>query len=271
MKDLKGKTVLITGAARGMGKLHAENFAREGCRIILTDLDGEELARTESAMKAKGYQVFAYEHDVSDYDKCVELASRVEKEVGPVDVLINNAGIVRPEPVLDMSAAAFSRITGVNYLGSVWMMKAFVPGMVSRKSGHVVNIGSQAAKMGVPNLGAYCGTKFAMVGVTDAIRQEVAGTGVHFTLVHPGYASTGMFEGVKVPFVTSWLDPQHVADELLRGVKKNKAEVFVPRLLTWFVGFGRGLGMPKLADFLMIVMGAKGSTNKMDKDRGRVF
>ncbi len=269
MKDLRGKTVLITGAARGMGRLHAERYANEGCRIVLTDLDLEELTRTEMEMRAAGYDVYAYEHDVCDYDRCVELAARVEREAGPVDILINNAGIVYPDTVLNMSAEIFQRITEVNYLGLVWMMKAFVPGMVNRKSGHVVNIGSQAAKIGVVNLGPYCGSKFAVVGVTDAFRQELAGTGVHFTLVHAGYASTGMFTGVRVPWITRWVDPQRVVDEALRGVKKNKAEVFVPRWLTWLVGFGRGLGMPKLIDLLQIAWGAKRSAKKLEKDRGR--
>ncbi len=271
MKDLKAKTVLITGAARGMGRLHAETFAKEGCRVVLTDRDAAELARAESELRAAGFDVRSYELDVSDYGQCVALAAKVEKEVAPVDILINNAGIVLPEAMLSMSADAYRRITDVNYLGPIWMMKAFLPGMVSRKSGHVVNIGSQAAKLGLANLSAYCGTKHGVTGATDAVRQELMGTGVHFTLVHPGYASTGMFAGAKVPIVTSWLDPQDVVDAALRAVKKNKAEVFVPRLISWAVGFGRGLGMPRLADMLAVAMGAKNSASKMEKDRGRPF
>ncbi len=271
MKDLNGKVVLITGAARGMGKIHAFTFAREGCRVVLTDVDPVELEKAAAELRESGFEAHAYEHDVSDYDRCVALADRVEREVGPVDVLINNAGIVYPETILAMDAGMIRRITEVNYLGTVWMTKAFAPSMVRRKTGHVVNIGSQAAKMGMVNLGAYCGTKFGIVGFTDSIRQELKKDGVRFSIINPGFVSTGMFEGARIPFLTRWLAPQDVSNAMLRAVRKNKAEVFLPFPESWLVGLGRGMGLPRVADLTLIVMGARYSTSKMLKDRGRPF
>lgn len=271
MKDLAGKVVLITGGARGMGELHAYAFAREGSRIVLTDIDEAELKKTAAGMREAGYDVFPYILDISGREACFKLAERVADEVGPVDVLINNAAVATNESVLDTTESALRRLTDVNYLGQIWMMQAFVPEMVRRGSGHVVNICSMAGKVAVVNLGPYCATKFALIGITDAIRQELKGSGVGFTIVNPGYIATGMFEGAKVPFITRWQDPQKVTDALLDGVKRGRTEVFVPRFVSHLAAFIRGLGLPRLADFGLGIMGAGKSFAPMKKDRGRPF
>jgi NAD(P)-dependent dehydrogenase (short-subunit alcohol dehydrogenase family) len=271
MQDLEGKVVLISGAARGMGKLFALNFARERSRVVITDVDQEELQKTLDEMKEKDYDVYAYVHDVSDHDACFELAEKVESEVGAVDVLINNAGITVNEAVLETSEEAFRRITDVNYLGQVWMMQAFVPGMLKRGSGHVVNMCSIAGKVVAPLMGAYCATKFAFIAITDAMRLEHKGSGVNFTIVNPAYIATGMFEGSSVPFITRWQDPQKVADAVVRAVKKNQAEIFVPRFVGYLCAMARGLSLPKLTDTALSVLGATKTFATMKKDRGRPF
>jgi len=271
MKDLNGKVVLITGAARGMGRLHALSFAREGCRVILTDLDEVELRKAADEMKEAGHDVYAYTQDISSREACFKLAEKVADEVGSVDVLINNAAIATNETVLETDESAYRRIVDVNYLGQIWMLQAFVPEMVRRGSGHVVNICSMAGKVAVPNLGPYCATKFALIGITDSLRQELKGTGVRCTIVNPGYISTGMFEGSKPPFITRWQDPQRVADALLEAVKKNKAEVFLPHFIGWLSGFARGLGIPRFVDVVFAFLGANRSFGSMHKERGRPF
>jgi short-subunit dehydrogenase len=271
MMDLKDKVVLITGAARGMGRLHAYAFAREGSRVVLTDIDEAELRKTAAEMQEAGYDVSSYIVDISSREACFSLAEQVKDEVGPVDVLVNNAAVATNETVLDTPESAYRRITEVNYLGQVWMLQAFVPEMVGRGSGHVVNICSMAGKVAVPNLGPYCATKFALIGITDSLRQELKGSGVNCTIVNPGYIATGMFEGCRVPFVTRWQDPQKVTDALLRAVKKNRAEVFMPRSIGWLSGFSRGLGMPKYVDTVFSILGANRSFCSMEKDRGRPF
>ena len=208
MKDVRDRVVLITGAARGMGRLHALTFAREGALVVITDIDATALAATESEMREAGYDVHAYRQDISDREECFKLAARIEEEVGSVDVLINNAAVAIPGTVLEMSESAFRRTTEVNYLGQVWMLQAFVPSMVKRATGHVVNICSGAGKVALPYIGAYSATKFALVGLTDALRQELKRSGVGFTIINPGYIATGMFEGAKPPYITRWLDTQ---------------------------------------------------------------
>lgn len=271
MEGLKGRVVLITGAARGMGRLHAYNFAREGSRVVLTDVDEAELGKAAREMQEAGHEVHSYVLDISSREACFKLAEKVADEVGPVDVLINNAAIATNELVLETSESAYRRMVDVNYFGQIWMMQAFVPEMARRGTGHVVNVCSMAGKVAVPNLGPYCSTKFALVGITDSLRQELKGTGVNCTIVNPGFISTGMFEGSKPPIITRWLDPQKVADALLAGVKKNKAEVFVPHFLGWLVGFTRGLGMPKLMDLGFVLLRGNRSFAPMKKDRGRPF
>lgn len=271
MQDLKGRVVLVTGAGRGMGKLHAGNFAREGSTVVVTDVDEAALEETAQEISSGGYRVHAFKLDVSDRDECFKLEERVKSEVGPVDVLINNAGITECYAVLDLSESSVRRMTEVNYMGYVWMMQAFVPEMVNRGSGHVVNICSVAGKVGTGNMGGYCATKFANIGITDAIRMELRGSGVQFTIVNPGYVATGMFEGAKVPIITNWQDPQKVADAVVDAVKKNKAEICVPRANVRLVAFMRGLCMPKMIDFIFHILGADRSMDTWRKDEKRPF
>ncbi|MDD3718373.1 MAG: SDR family NAD(P)-dependent oxidoreductase [Actinomycetota bacterium] len=255
MKDLNGKIAVVTGAARGMGRLHAENLGREGCVVVLTDVDGAGLDEAARDLVSRGFEAHGYELDVSDRAACFEVCERVRSEVGPIDILINNAGITECYAVLDLSERAVRRMAEVNYMGYVWMMQAVVPEMAKRGRGHVVNICSVAGKVGTAKMGGYCATKFADIGITDAIRMETRGSGVDFTIVNPGYVSTGMFEGGKVPFITRWQDPMKVSRAMVDAIKKNKAEICVPRSNVLLVAFLRGLCMPKLIDFAFHAMG----------------
>ena len=198
--ELKGKTVLITGAARWMGRAQAERFAREGASVIVTDVDAPALELAVQEMRAVGLDISGRELDVSNRDACFALAG----EMGPVDVLVNNAGVTECAEVLDLSEHAVRRMTEVNYFGMVWMMQAFVPAMVSRRCGHVVNMCSSAGKIVVARLGWYCATKFAAIVITGSIRPELKKSGVRFTIVNPGYVNNGMFQGSRVPFITRW-------------------------------------------------------------------
>lgn len=265
------KVVMVTGAARGMGRLHAGNFGRERCIVVLTDVDEAGLKEAADELSARGCEAHPYKLDVSDRAACFELAEKVRSEVGPVDVLINNAGIAECHAVLDLSEKAVRRMTEVNYMGYVWMMQAVVPDMVRRGSGHVVNVCSVAGKVATAKMGGYCATKFADIGITDAIRMELRGSGVGFTIVNPAYVATGMFEGAKIPFITGWQDPQKVADALLVAVKKNKAEICVPRANVLLVAITRGLCMPKVIDFIFHTTGVDRYMDNWCKDAQRPF
>ena len=271
MKDLRGKVVLITGAARGMGRCNAFNFAREGSRVVITDVDEVELSNTAGELNDKGYEAYPYVLDVADHDACFGLVEKVEREVGTIDVLINNAGIVECEDFLDVSEYSIRRTTEVNYLGQAWMMSAVLPGMVERGLGHVVNMASMGGKVASAKMGPYCASKHAVIGLTDSIRQELRGSGVHFTIVEPGFVDTGMVRGVKVPFITRWISPEKVSDAILEAVKRNRGEIGVPAFLVRFSAFMRGLCLPGLVDFLMRVLGAEKAFEPWVKDESRPF
>lgn len=265
--DLDGMTVLITGAARGMGRLQAESFAREGANIIVTDVDRAALEVAAGEMKEGGLDLTARTLDVSDRSACFALAA----DLGRVDVLVNNAGVVECANVLDLPEHAVRRMMEVNYYGMVWMMQAFVPAMVSRGSGHVVNMCSSAGKIGVARLGGYCATKFAAIGITDSIRPELKRSGVRFTIVNPGYVKTGMFAGSRVPSITRWQEPWDVAAAIVSAVKKNRAEICIPRFSVRFATFLRGLCIPRFTDIINSLLGGHRSFHAWQKDESRPF
>ncbi|MBU1672710.1 MAG: SDR family NAD(P)-dependent oxidoreductase [Actinobacteria bacterium] len=271
MRDLEGKVVLITGAARGMGRLHAINFAREGSRVVITDVDESELEKTAGEMRLAGFEAYPYVHDVSDRAACFDLVARVESEVGPVDVLVNNAGVVECGDFLDLSERSIRRMMDVNYFGQAWMMQAALPRMAARRSGHVVNICSSAGKLGVARLGPYCATKFASIGLTDSVRPELRRRKVRFTIVNPGYVNTGMFEGAKMVLISRWQDPQKVSDAVVLAVKKNRREICVPRFAVHLAAFVRGFCIPWLSDLAGIVFRADSSFKTWRKDHARPF
>ena len=271
MKDLKDKVVVITGAARGMGRLYALNFAREGSRVVATDVDEKELGVTVKEMEGMGFSVSSYVLDVSERESCFSLVEKVESEVGPIDILINNAGVVECDDVLNHSEYSIRRMTDVNYLGQVWMMQAAVPGMASRGSGHVVNMCSVTGKASAAKGAFYSATKHALIAVTDAIRQELRKSGVRFTIVNPGYVSTGMFEGARVPFVTRWQDPHKIVDVAIEAVKKDRAEVCIPRLNVRLAALSRAMCWPKFTDFYFHILKVDKSGETWCKDPTRPF
>lgn len=271
MEDLRQKIVLVTGAARGMGRLHAANFAREGSVVVMTDVDEAELSKAADELRSGSYEVHSYPLDVSDRAACFALAEKVKADVGVVDVLVNNAAVTECVPMLDLSEQSLRRMTDVNYLGQVWMMQAFLPGMVARGSGHVVNICSVAGKTGTTMLSGYCATKFALIGITDSVRLELHGSGVDFTIVNPGFVSTGMFGGARVPFVTRWQKPGKVSREVVEAVKKNRAEICVPRFSVRQVAFLRGLCAPRLVGFVFRLFRLDRSMDNWQKDACRPF
>lgn len=265
--DLRGKKVLVTGAGRGMGRLEAKGFAREGARVIVTDIDAAALEETMREMREEGFDVSGHVFDVSKREECFALAEKT----GPVDVLVNNAGVVVCNDTLAMPESDYRRMMDVNYFGQIWMMQAYVPAMIAAGGGRVVNMCSSAGKIGVANLSGYCASKFAAVGFSDSIRPELKKTGVRFTIVNPGYVNTGMFQGSKVPLFNRWQEPGAIADAMVRAVMKNKAEVCVPNFWVRFATFMRGLCVPRITDLAASLLGGHRSFQSWQKDDTRPF
>jgi len=231
MKDLKGKNVLITGAAAGIGRLMAHEFAKKGSNVALLDIDEKLLKRTEEELKRYGVTVYSDTCDISDEQKVAAAAKAVKKNFGEVDVLVNNAGIVVGKNFLDISLKEFKRTIDVNFMGTVMMTKQFLPAMVERNSGNVVNVASSAGILGMPSMSDYCASKFADVGFSDSLRMELKmakKNGVKITIVCPYVIDTGMFSGFKPLLLNPMIKPEYVAKKVVRAVIKNKPYLYLP-------------------------------------------
>ena len=230
-KNVKGKVFLVTGGAMGMGKLVAERFARDGARVVIWDVNREALEKTEAEFKGKGYDVTTYVVDVSDREAVYAAAEKVKAEVGPVDVLMNNAGIVRAGHFLDTDDDDNFKTINVNFIAQMWTCKAFLPDMAARNDGHVIALASAAAITPTPGASAYAASKAAVRHWMDTLRwefKERGKSGVKFTTICPSIVGTGMFEGCKAPIFSTIMEPERMADKIYQGYLKNKTTVMEP-------------------------------------------
>lgn len=242
MTVVNRKNVLITGAAHGIGKLMAEMIADLGGNLILCDVNEKGLKETADAVRKKGVSASVQVFDISDRDAVFAAAKRVHQETGPIHVLINNAAIVFTGEILDLPDDKHKKHVDVNLLGTLWMIKAFVPDMVKRNEGHIVNIASSAGLIAIPGMGIYSATKFAIVGLNEALRLELGNnkSKVKTTVICPYIINTGMFEGMKSPFFMPILKPEAMARAVVKGILKNRKfigkpwTVYLPSILKAF-------------------------------------
>jgi all-trans-retinol dehydrogenase (NAD+) len=260
--QLSGRTVLITGAASGLGRSMARLMADRGARIVAWDLDAGRLDMLVGELKAPGHSWAVV--DVSDRAAVSEAARRV----GAIDVLVNNAGIVSGKRLLEASDEQIQKTMCVNTLALFWTTRAFLPEMIRRGTGHVVTVASAAGLVGVAGLVDYTASKFAAVGFDDALRSELRRTapGVRTTVVCPYFINTGMFDGVRTrfPLLLPILDETTVARRIVRAVEHDRARLVMP-LLVRIVPLMRMLPVPvfdAIAAFLGLDRG-------MDHFRGR--
>jgi NAD(P)-dependent dehydrogenase (short-subunit alcohol dehydrogenase family) len=225
-KSLNGRVVAITGGARGIGKATAKALVREGARVGIGDLDVELARRTAEEL---GSGVRAYELDVTSRPSVASFLDSVESDLGPLDVMINNAGIMPITPFLDEADDSAVRQLDINVHGVMFGMKEALPRMIRRRSGHVVNLASVAGKSGFPHLATYCASKHAVVGLTEAVRGEHRESGVDFSLVMPAMVNTELTSGVKAGRGVKKAEPEEVADAIVDALKFSRFEVFVPK------------------------------------------
>jgi NAD(P)-dependent dehydrogenase (short-subunit alcohol dehydrogenase family) len=224
-KSLHGKVVAITGGARGIGKATATQLVRAGARVAIGDLD-LELARATA--QELGSSVTAYELDVTSRESVARFLDAVEADAGPLDVMINNAGIMPLGAFLDESDGSAERQLDINVHGVIFGMKEALPRMLARGHGHVVNLASVAGKGGFPHAATYCATKHAVIGLSEAVRQELKGTGIELTCILPAVVNTELGSGIEAGRAVKKLEPEEVAEAILGALREPKFEVFVP-------------------------------------------
>lgn len=226
------KTIVITGAARGIGLATARILAARGHRIVMSDIDGD-LAASEAT--AIGSSASGFALDVTDREAFREHLASVESEVGPIDVLVNNAGIASASPnILAQDPELTERTIDINLKGVMNGTIEALKLMEPRHRGRIVNVASLAGLMGVPGLAAYAASKFGVVGFTESVRMEFDDSGIEFTVVMPGPVSTGMMDGTSSSPLVSMLSPEEMAMGIAEAIESGKERVALPRS-SWFL------------------------------------
>jgi len=222
------KVVAITGAARGIGLATAKAFAAQGARVAIGDVD-LDLAK-ESAATVPGAAV-ALPLDVTDPESFAAFLADAESALGPIDVLVNNAGVMLTGEFLDEKRAAAGKMMAINLGGVITGAQLAARRFVDRGSGHIVNIASMAGAAGFPGVATYCGTKFGVVGFTLALREELAPRGVQVSAVLPGIVHTELSAGLQIsPIMEKFgsVEPDDIACAVVRVVERDRALTYVP-------------------------------------------
>ena len=269
MTELNKARVLVTGAASGIGWLLSERLARAGAVVVLWDIDQQALKEAQQKLTKEGLSAHAFHCDLSDTVSIKEAAKRTSQELGGIDVLINNAGVVAGKSLLDLSDEDIERTFNINTLALFRVTKCWLGNMEEQGRGHIVTIASAGGITGTAKLVDYCSSKFAAVGFDEALRIELKkrNSPVKTTVVCPFYIDTGMFAGVRTRFprLLPILRPNDVVEKVILAIKKNKPRVIMPWLVytSWFAK----LFPVALHDAVMSFLGINKS---MDEFKGRI-
>ncbi|CAN5485290.1 SDR family oxidoreductase [soil metagenome] len=225
LRPLNGKVVAITGGARGIGKATAEALVAQGCRVAIGDLD---LGLAEESAAAMGGGTVALELDVTDRESFASFLDEAERQAGPLDVVVNNAGIMPLGQLVDESDETARRLIDINLHGVIFGTKLALERFLGRGHGNIVNIASQAGKGGIPGGATYCATKHAVVGLSEAVRAEVDGTAIEVHCVMPAVVNTELGSGLADVKGVKKSAPSDVADAIVEALQTGRFDVWVP-------------------------------------------
>jgi NAD(P)-dependent dehydrogenase (short-subunit alcohol dehydrogenase family) len=266
-RSLGGKVVAITGGARGIGRATAEALVAKGCRVAIGDL---QLGPAEEAAAELGGGTVALPLDVTDRSSFTRFIDEAERQLGPLDVLVNNAGIMPVTPIAEEGDESIRRQLDINVYGLIAGTQLAIERMRPRRSGHIVNIASSAGKAGVPGIATYSGTKHFVVGFTEAVRAEHRDDGIEFSYVMPVTVNTQLIEGLQDQRGVKRVEPADVAREIVGALETGKVDVYVPRQLRASVVLGTLL--PRGArEALGRFMGIDKIMTEVDKDARRAY
>ncbi len=239
MDDLKGRVAFVTGGASGIGLALAEAFAGEGAKVVLADIETEALKKAEGELLASGAEVVGVQCDVSDHGSVVAAADRAIEAFGKVHILCNNAGVAPAGAMDETTPEDWKWCLGVNLMGVVHGIQVLVPRMKEHgEGGHVVNTASVAGLMALPTLGIYTAAKYAVVGISETLRGELAPAGIGVSVICPSFVKTRLHEGHRNrppelgagpeepnEFMAQMLavatEPQVIAERVLRGIRRG--------------------------------------------------
>ncbi|CAH1115975.1 unnamed protein product [Phaedon cochleariae] len=241
-KDISGEVALVTGGGGGLGRLLALRLAKLGAKVVLWDINIKGVEETVGLVKGLGGKAYGFECNLADKDDVYRVAKKTQQEVGNVNILINNAGVVSGQLLLNTPDHLIKRTFDVNVISHFWTVKAFLPKMIEKDHGHIVTIASMAGHIGVTKLVDYCASKYAAVGFDEALKVELEAQGVlgvKTTVICPYFIQqTGMFENVSSKFLPT-LKSNDVADRIIEAIQREENLVTIP-------GIFRGLGILKV-------------------------
>ncbi|XP_022108132.1 17-beta-hydroxysteroid dehydrogenase 13-like [Acanthaster planci] len=237
-KSVAGRSVLITGAGHGLGRLMALSFARERAVLVLWDINQANNEKTARDVRKLGAQAFSYTVDCSSSKAIKNTAERVLEEVGGIYMLINNAGVLVGEDILSLSERNITQTMNINVIAHFWTIRNFLPGMLEANDGHIVTIASMAGKQGSHRLTDYSASKFAAIGLHEALRDEIDKVfnkpGVQTTVVCPMFIDTGLIHSTSTKRDgRDMLKADEVVEQIVDGVLKNKRELLMPAVINW--------------------------------------
>ncbi|MBO6659399.1 MAG: SDR family oxidoreductase [Roseivirga sp.] len=225
--DIRDKIVLITGGASGIGKIMVRLMLERKAKVIIWDIHQEGIDRTIAEFSGRG-KVFGYKVDVSSLEQIQETAKKVKAEIGVVDILINNAGIVVGKYFNEHTPSDISKTIDINTNAPMFITREFLDDMLKQNSGHICNIASSGGLVSNPKMSVYAASKWALNGWSDTLRLEMKQMKkkVNVTTIMPYYINTGMFDGVKskIPI----LEPEATALTIVKAIEKNKKLISIP-------------------------------------------
>jgi NADP-dependent 3-hydroxy acid dehydrogenase YdfG len=225
-RSLVGKVVAITGGARGIGRATAAALISQGARVAIGDI---EAALAEQTAQELAAGTIGLPLDVTDRSSFEKFLAEVEAQLGPLDVLINNAGIMPIGPFTEESDATARTMIDINLHGVIFGSKLALERFVPKGSGHLVNVASAAGKAGFPSGATYCATKFAVVGLSESIRAEVHETDIDVSVVMPVVVNTELGSGLPETRGFKAVEPEDVANAIVEALQTGRYEVFVPK------------------------------------------
>lgn len=268
MTYIRGKKTLITGAAHGMGRRMAMEFARRGAELVLVDIDEEGLQKVADKLSETNTSVATFALDLSSRTAIKELHAAVSEQVGRIDILVNNAGVVTAGNYEDIDDEADQLMLDVNINAVHWLTKAFLPDLKKGVDTHLVQLASAAGLVGVPRQVIYCASKWFVTGFSEALRLELKEDGydhVSVSVIAPGFVDTGMFDGAEAPLLMPMLEPDFVVDRIMEAITDDVLHVQEP-LIVRLTPALRALLPTPVVDTIMDITGA---TRSMQGWKGR--
>lgn len=252
MSSLKDRAVLITGGGSGIGLLMAKLAVKENAsHVILWDYNDSHLKAARKTLENDYTTVSGQQVDISNTDQITDAVKELSNTMGPIDIVINNAGIIVGGPFSDLTSQDIERTINVNLLGAMQVTRTLLPFMKKSGTGHIVNIASAAGLIPNPGMSVYAASKWGLIGWSESLRLELQQTypGIKVTTVEPSFINTGMFRGVSPPLFTPLLQPEDIAKSIIKAVKNDKIHLRAPFTVK-LLPFLRGILPTRVFDYV---------------------